>query len=94
MVTEAGRSLLTEVLPGHLALIETSLLESLRRGGPDELDAFVTALRRLRDHLAPCSTAGSEGPLPAQPDAAARPGRAGRPEPARPAGRPEPAEAV
>ena len=48
VVTEAGRTLLTEVLPGHLALIESSLLEPLRRGGTDELDAFVSTLRRLR----------------------------------------------
>ena len=80
VVTEAGRSLLAEVLPDHLALIESSLLEPLRRGGADELDAFVSTLRRLRDHLAPCSTVGSEGPLPQQP-AAGQPGRPAPPEP-------------
>ena len=84
VVTEAGRSLLTEVLPGHLTLIESSLVEPLRRGGAEELDAFVTALRRLRDHLAPCSTVGSEGPLPQQ-------AAGDRPEPAE---SPEPAEVV
>jgi MarR family transcriptional regulator, 2-MHQ and catechol-resistance regulon repressor len=80
VVTDAGRSLLTEVLPGHLALIESSLLDPLRRGGADELEAFVTALRRLRDHLAPCSTVGSEGPFPQQAAAAERSAPADRPE--------------
>ena len=75
VVTEAGRSLLAEALPGHLALIESSLLDPLRGSDGVDLDAFVAALRRLRDHLAPCSTAGSGGPLPQQP-AASEVGRA------------------
>ena len=70
VVTEAGRSLLAEVLPGHLSLLESTLLEPLRSAGTEELDAFVAVLRRLRDHLAPCSTVGSEGPLPQQAAAA------------------------
>jgi hypothetical protein len=67
VVTEAGRDLLAQVLPGHLDLIDRDLLAPLRAGGEDDLEAVVAALRRLRDHLAPCATAGSAGALRADP---------------------------
>jgi MarR family 2-MHQ and catechol resistance regulon transcriptional repressor len=66
VITEAGRDLLARVLPGHLALAEEWVIEPLRAVG---LEEFVTALRALRDHSAPCSTVGSEGAgLPSQRD--------------------------
>jgi DNA-binding MarR family transcriptional regulator len=73
VVTDAGRDLLAAALPGHLALIETWLMAPLRDAGGGEgvdrgdLESFVAALRRLRDHVVPCATAGSEGPLAAAP---------------------------
>ena len=63
VVTDSGRTLLARLLPSHLELIETWLLEPLRAEGDEELAAFVRALRRVRDHVVPCATAGSEGPL-------------------------------
>lgn len=58
VVTEAGRALLARALPSHLALIEAWLLAPLGAGGDAELAAFVRALRRVRDHVVPCATAG------------------------------------
>ena len=67
VVTDAGRDLLEQVLPGHLDMIDRDLLAPLRAGGGHDLDVVVAALRRLRDHLAPCATAGSDGALRADP---------------------------
>lgn len=60
VLTTAGRALIDRALPGHLAFIDTWLTGPLAESG--ELDAFVAALRRLRDRLAPCATAGSVAP--------------------------------
>jgi DNA-binding MarR family transcriptional regulator len=78
VVTDAGRDLLAAALPGHLELIDTWLVAPLRAAGATgvSVEAFETALRRLRDHVVPCATAGSDGPLPADAD---------RQEPAEPA---------
>jgi MarR family transcriptional regulator, 2-MHQ and catechol-resistance regulon repressor len=62
VVTDSGRALLAEILPSHLELIETWLLQPLRAQGEEELAAFLRALRRVRDHVVPCATAGSAGP--------------------------------
>ncbi len=69
VISQAGRDLLAAALPGHLELIETWLAAPLR--GPEGepgvgLEAFVASLRRLRDHLAPCATAGSTRVPPAE----------------------------
>jgi DNA-binding MarR family transcriptional regulator len=75
VVTDAGRDLLAAALPGHLALIETWLVAPLRDTAPDDradLESFVAALRRLRDHVVPCATAGSEGPPAVPPVASGR----------------------
>ena len=65
VVTDSGRALLARVLPSQVELIEAWLLEPLRAEGDEELAAFVRALRRVRDHVGPCATAGSDGPLAA-----------------------------
>ena len=62
VVTDAGRALLESALPDHLALIEQWLVGPLRAGGGEDLDTFVRLLRRVRDHVVPCATAGSGGP--------------------------------
>jgi DNA-binding MarR family transcriptional regulator len=57
-LTDAGRQRVAEVLPGHLALIDewfSGLLE------PQELDAMLAALRKVRDAVRPGATAGSNG---------------------------------
>lgn len=62
VVTHAGRSLMAEALPEHLALLEEWLVAPLREAG--ELERFASTLRMLRDRAVPCATAGSEGPAP------------------------------
>jgi len=67
VISDAGRDRLAAALPGHLDLIETWLVGPLR--GPVDAEGaglapFVASLRRLRDELVPCATAGSAGPLP------------------------------
>jgi MarR family transcriptional regulator, 2-MHQ and catechol-resistance regulon repressor len=63
VVTDSGREVLAAAIPAHLDLIETWLLEPLRAEGDESFEAFVQALRRVRDHVAPRATAGSAGPL-------------------------------
>ena len=55
-ITDAGRQRLGEVLPGHIALIDewfSGLLE------PAELEAMLSALRKVRDAVRPGATAGT-----------------------------------
>jgi MarR family transcriptional regulator, 2-MHQ and catechol-resistance regulon repressor len=59
VITDTGRSLLAEVLPGQLALVQDWLVEPLTATGA--LAEFEAALRAIRDHTAPCATAGSDG---------------------------------
>lgn len=63
VVTEHGQALLARILPAHLELIQTWLIEPLQAGGDESLAAFEQALRGVRDHVVPCATAGSAGPL-------------------------------
>jgi DNA-binding MarR family transcriptional regulator len=54
-LTDAGRDKLQEVLPRHLADIDeilTGMLDSA------ELESFLTTLRKIRDVVRPCATAG------------------------------------
>lgn len=63
VISDCGRDLLAAALPGHLELIETWLVAPLRGpvdAGGAGLEPFVASLRRLRDHLVPCATAGSD----------------------------------
>ncbi|WP_203718325.1 MarR family winged helix-turn-helix transcriptional regulator [Asanoa siamensis] len=57
-VTSAGVARLTETLPGHLELIEQWFTSQLE---PAELDQFLDYLRRIRDAVNPCATAGADG---------------------------------
>jgi MarR family 2-MHQ and catechol resistance regulon transcriptional repressor len=55
-LTDAGRQRMAEVLPGHVALIDEwfhGLLE------PAELEAMLSALRKVRDAVRPGATAGT-----------------------------------
>lgn len=56
VITAAGRQRLNEVVPGHLALVDEWFTGQL---DPDELDALLTALRKIRDAVRPGATAGS-----------------------------------
>ncbi|WP_327108121.1 MarR family winged helix-turn-helix transcriptional regulator [Nonomuraea glycinis] len=57
-LTDAGRDKLQEVLPRHLADIDdilTGMLDSA------ELESFLATLRKIRDVVRPCATAGVSG---------------------------------
>ena len=60
VISESGRGLLARVLPGHLALAQEWVMDPLRDSATG-VDDFVAGLRALRDHAAPCATAGSDG---------------------------------
>lgn len=65
VVTEAGLERLEAALPGHLELIQQWFVDQLP---PEQFDQLLQSLRRLRDALNPCATAGSTDvpPAPAQ----------------------------
>jgi MarR family 2-MHQ and catechol resistance regulon transcriptional repressor len=64
VITDTGRRLLDEVLPGHIEIIDTWLVAPLRSAG---LGEFEAALRAVRDHTAPCAVAGADGAGSAEP---------------------------
>lgn len=61
VITGTGRDLLERALPGHVALVDRWLAGPLRARGADGYDDFVAGLRAVRDHAAPCATAGIDG---------------------------------
>jgi MarR family 2-MHQ and catechol resistance regulon transcriptional repressor len=56
-VTDKGVDRLDETLPGHLELIEQWFTGQL---DPGSLDAFLRALRTIRDAVNPCARVGTE----------------------------------
>ncbi|MBB2914926.1 DNA-binding MarR family transcriptional regulator [Streptosporangium becharense] len=60
-ITPAGTDRLSGVIPQHLADIETWFTGLLT---PEQLSAFLDALRTIRDAVRPCATAGAESALP------------------------------
>jgi DNA-binding MarR family transcriptional regulator len=56
VLTDAGLSRLEEVVPGHLELVQQWLVGQL---SPAQLEQMLDALRRIRDAVNPCATAGS-----------------------------------
>jgi DNA-binding MarR family transcriptional regulator len=61
-LTEAGRERLATVLPQHLQDIEDCFTGLLSE---DELGTFLATLRKIRDVVRPCATAGAEEIEPA-----------------------------
>ncbi|WP_082535105.1 MarR family winged helix-turn-helix transcriptional regulator [Nonomuraea pusilla] len=55
VLTEAGHDRLAAVLPRHLEDIDACFTGLL---SPDELEAFLRTLRKIRDVVRPCATAG------------------------------------
>ncbi|HEY8719125.1 hypothetical protein [Pengzhenrongella sp.] len=47
-ITEQGRDTLTNVFPGHIAVLDELLFEPLTRG---DVEALAEVLGRLRDHM-------------------------------------------
>ncbi|GAB2580037.1 hypothetical protein Aab01nite_56330 [Paractinoplanes abujensis] len=62
VITEAGVDRLDEVLPGHLALLQQWFIGQL---SPAELDGMLGSLRKIRDAVNPCATAGTAEERPA-----------------------------
>jgi len=58
VVTTAGLERLNQALPGHLELIEQWFTGRL---GADQLNDTLTALRIIRDAVAPAATSGATG---------------------------------
>jgi DNA-binding MarR family transcriptional regulator len=56
VITEAGLRRLEEVLPGHLELVQQWFIGQL---SPAQLEQMLESLRRIRDAVNPCATAGS-----------------------------------
>jgi MarR family transcriptional regulator, 2-MHQ and catechol-resistance regulon repressor len=56
VVTDAGLRRLDEVLPGHLELVQQWFIGQL---SPAQLEQTLESLRRIRDAVNPCATAGS-----------------------------------
>jgi DNA-binding MarR family transcriptional regulator len=56
VITDAGLRRLEEVLPGHLELVQQWFIGQLP---PAELEQTLESLRRIRDAVNPCATAGS-----------------------------------
>lgn len=63
VVTQSGLDRLNETLPGHLKIIEQWFTGQLE---PAELEALLSALRRVRDAVHPGATAGSGEPVPGE----------------------------
>ncbi|WP_343955090.1 MarR family winged helix-turn-helix transcriptional regulator [Nonomuraea longicatena] len=57
-LTEAGAAKLETVLPRHLADIDALFTALL---GDEEREAFMATLRKIRDVVRPCATAGAVG---------------------------------
>jgi DNA-binding MarR family transcriptional regulator len=64
VLTQAGLTRITATLPGHLELIEQWFTGQLTA---EQLEALLTALRRIRDAVNPGATAGTAQPVPAVP---------------------------
>jgi MarR family transcriptional regulator, 2-MHQ and catechol-resistance regulon repressor len=56
VITQTGRAKLDAIMPAHIALIDQWFTGQLT---PAQLDAFLEALRIVRDAVHPCATAGS-----------------------------------
>jgi MarR family 2-MHQ and catechol resistance regulon transcriptional repressor len=63
VITEDGVARLEEVLPGHLALLQEWFIGQLT---PEQLTSLLESLRKIRDAVNPCATAGSEETAPAE----------------------------
>src|SRR6478735_4471097 len=61
VITDTGRALLDEVLPGQIEIIDSWLVAPLRAAGGHVGEEFGAALRAVRDHAAPCAVAGAGG---------------------------------
>lgn len=69
VITDAGLERLDGLLPEHLEIIQRWLIDPLTS---DQLDALLEGMRKVRDAVNPCATAGSGEPaeLPAEPASA------------------------
>ena len=62
VVTDDGVARLEEAVPGHLALVQEWFIGQLT---PEQLTGLLGSLRKIRDAVNPCATAGSATPAEA-----------------------------
>ena len=63
VITDDGIARLEEAVPGHLALVQEWFIGQLT---PEQLTGVLESLRKIRDAVNPCATAGSEEASPAE----------------------------
>ena len=63
VVTDDGLARLEAAVPGHLALAQEWFIGQLT---PEQLTGLMESLRKIRDAVNPCATAGSNEPTPAE----------------------------
>ena len=63
VITDDGVARLEEAVPGHLALVQEWFIGQLT---PEQLTGVLESLRKIRDAVNPCATAGSEEASPAE----------------------------
>ena len=63
VITDGGQARLEEAVPGHLALIQEWFVGQLQ---PEQLTSLLESLRKIRDAVNPCATAGSVEATPAE----------------------------
>jgi len=63
VVTDDGVARLGEAVPGHLALVQEWFIGQL---SPEQLSGVLESLRKIRDAVNPCATAGSDDAAPVE----------------------------
>ena len=63
VVTDDGLARLEEAVPGHLALVQEWFIDQLH---PEQLSGVLESLRKIRDAVNPCATAGSNDAAPGE----------------------------
>ena len=63
VITDDGLARLDAAVPGHLALVQEWFIGQL---SPEQLSGVLESLRKIRDAVNPCATAGSDDAAPVE----------------------------
>ena len=63
VITDDGLARLEAAVPGHLALVQEWFIGQL---SPEQLTGMLESLRKIRDAVNPCATAGSDDVAPVE----------------------------
>jgi DNA-binding MarR family transcriptional regulator len=63
VITDDGLARLEAAVPGHLALVQEWFIGQL---SPEQLSGVLESLRKIRDAVNPCATAGSDDAAPVE----------------------------